>query len=96
MNMIFQIHADEVNLSDKLLLTIRTHPEVLTENVENGAGYTNIVVELDNPVAYWDHIRPQLKKSPIKMIVVAEGDNGWDDYNLFYHFDKTQKLDELV
>jgi hypothetical protein len=61
--------------------------------------YKNINAVVEKPYAFWSSLKSLMKKSsrtPKKMVVTCEGDRGWDDYLLLHHFDKAQKLDDVI
>lgn len=46
----------------------------------------------------WAHIKTLLNKNKALAkvtIVCCQGNNGWDDYQLLHHFDKTHRIDTL-
>ena len=67
---------------------------------EDGEFFANISAETQESYAFWRDTKTQLTASPppktLKMIVVCEGDDSWNDYHLLYHFDKTQPIEELT
>jgi hypothetical protein len=63
---------------------------VPTIDIQKGDDYTNFLI----PFEVWENAQFKLKSLKIKMIVVCEGERGWDDYLLLHHFDKRQKLDK--
>ena len=62
---------------------------------EQGDPPVTITVQSIEPVLFWDAITPRLKAVPVNLIVVCEGEHGWDDYLLLHHFDEQQELDYL-
>src|SRR4051794_5115256 len=69
----------------------------LTEGEDDGR-YINIDFSPADAMALWREIRGQLAAEPElarAAIVVCEGRNGWDDYLLLHHYDRTLILDQL-
>jgi hypothetical protein len=68
---------------------------------EKTGKYVNILLETSFLFELWLSIRSILcldledRSSDIPFIITCEGNNGWDDYLLLYHFDKTQILDKV-
>jgi hypothetical protein len=66
---------------------------------EDGGLYINIGFEAADPTGLWAAIRDQLRADPAlaeAAIVVCQGERGWDDYLLLYHFDLTEPVDEMA
>jgi hypothetical protein len=66
---------------------------------ENGA-YVNIEVQSKNVQHLWEKIQSALLLKSIDssviakgLVVVCEGDKGWDDYLLLYHYDPSEHVD---
>jgi hypothetical protein len=62
--------------------------------------FCNINVYAEDAYGFWSNVRSQiftdnLSRALAIMIVVCEGNNGWDDYLLLYHHDNTEKCDNL-
>ena len=60
----------------------------------------NINVDANDPVAFWRDVSGKLASRRLSkplpsMIIVCEGDRGWDNYLLLHHFHRTQKLDDV-
>lgn len=65
---------------------------------ENGA-YFNIEMESENVLHLWEEIRAEFLLKRIDsviakgLVVVCEGDRGWDNYLLLYHYDSLEHVD---
>ena len=64
--------------------------------------YINVNFVTSNVSALWKAIESTLSllsstppPASNGIIVVCEGDHGWDDYLLLYHFDKNEAIDKL-
>ncbi len=64
--------------------------------------YINVNFVTSNVSALWKAIESTLgllsnTPPPVSdgIIVVCEGDHGWDDYLLLYHFDKSEGIDKF-
>ena len=71
----------------------------VTHGSDNGH-YINIVFQTPDAPRLWQAIQSTLCLTPENMppisrsiIVVCEGKNGWNDYLLLHHFDKSEALD---
>ena len=65
---------------------------------DDGGAYININLKSSDPVALWHTIQQLLKQNASlanACIIVCEGDDGWNDYLLLHHYDRTEALDEL-
>ena len=65
--------------------------------------YINVNFVTSNVSVLWKAIESTLGLSsstppPVSdgIIVVCEGDHGWEDYLLLYHFDKSEAIDKLL
>ena len=71
---------------------------VEVEHGDDDGPYINVnIYDVDIP-ALWSAIGDAIQADPAlasATIVCCEGDNGWDDYLLLHHFDKTESLDAL-
>jgi hypothetical protein len=63
-------------------------------------GFWNLVLTVTDLSNCWGELRAllntTLKNEPAlhsSLIIVAEGQRGWDDYLLLYHFDPSQRVD---
>jgi hypothetical protein len=72
------------------------------EGGEDGGRYLNFSYRTNNLPTLWAEIRRMVLSDPLigegasqAIIVVCEGDHGWDDYLLLYHFDQSVKLDKI-
>jgi hypothetical protein len=70
-----------------------------TVALEEGLFIANIWVDAQPAKEFWqkfvssnDRYRGPLER----LIVIREGRYGWDDYQLLYHYDKSQETDELL
>jgi len=62
--------------------------------IVSGDDFTNISIDARSPLAFWSAARPLLEDLSIKLIVVSQGEQGWEDYLLLYHFDPAERLDD--
>lgn len=67
---------------------------------EGGEPFATVNVETQDANAFWRKAKPKLTTTPRSkllkgMIIVCEGEDGWNDYLLLHHFDKTQEIDAL-
>ena len=65
---------------------------------EDEGPYININIDTEDVAALWEAIGELVSSDPLwasATIACCEGDNGWDDYFLLYHFDETEELDTL-
>jgi hypothetical protein len=67
---------------------------------EGGEVVATINAEVADADLFWRSTKSKLlaasRGAHLKgMIVVCEGERGWDDYLLLRHFDKSQKIDRL-
>ena len=81
-------------------------PQTTVEEFRNEPGVDTNYISIDfmtsDAPALWKAIESTLGLSSHRpssvskgMIVVCEGDHGWDDYLLLYHFDKQEALDKF-
>jgi hypothetical protein len=69
----------------------------VTEGVDDGP-YINIDFTPADATVLWGDINSRLTAEPElarAAIVACEGRNGWDDYLLLHHYDRTLILDEM-
>lgn len=60
--------------------------------------YTNVMVTSQSVTELWTVLRPLIVDDSVLALctmVCSEGDFGWDDYLLLYHFDNSVQLDEF-
>jgi|WetSurMetagenome_2_1015567.scaffolds.fasta_scaffold1512026_2 hypothetical protein len=64
--------------------------------------YLNVTSHTEDLSALWELIQKALYRDPelgdalaVASIAACEGEHGWDDYLLLYHFDQTVKRDAL-
>jgi len=92
------------DLIDKVLKVVRKEGARVTAvsiDNEDGGPFATINAETQNPALFWRKVRAKLTAAPQvglpkRMIIVCEGEDGWNDYLLLHHFDKTQKTDALI
>ncbi|TWU59546.1 hypothetical protein V7x_55620 [Crateriforma conspicua] len=78
-------------------------PESISHEAGDDDGrYVNLFLTTSNRAETWGRIRSQMIESKLPggelrnaMIVTMTGPNGWDDYLLLHHFDRTEPLDVL-
>jgi hypothetical protein len=73
-----------------------------TSGNDDNTRFVNLYVYSENPREFWPRVRQNLESYGgdstllAMMIVVCQGDQGWDDYLLLHHYDKNQKTDVLT
>ncbi|HEY1935166.1 MAG TPA: hypothetical protein VGG99_24440 [Acetobacteraceae bacterium] len=96
------IAADDA-LIDEVICVVKNGGGHVTEKSmgeEDGEVFATINAETENPRVFWRKTRPKLTAASLDqhlkgVIVVCEGENGWDDYLLLQHPDASQKIDRL-
>ena len=96
-----QVQPDMDPTADKdvlisVLVSAGYEPEI-DEGEDNGR-YINFNVKSANVIDTWHKLKTVLTELPFfssASIVVCEGNNGWDDYLLLHHYDKSEKLDDI-
>ncbi len=64
---------------------------------ENAAEKTHhLTLQTSIPKIHWLLWKKLMPTLPGKYIVTCEGENGWEDYRLLYHYDPAQQLDEMT
>jgi len=101
-----RIAGVDISLVVKALRKLAQRPDIAamgtTAKVESGNEYVNVKFKTQNAPALWEEILiyfPKLKSfSTILngLIIVCEGDKGWGDYLLLYHFSSKEKLDTFA
>jgi hypothetical protein len=94
--------ADDALISE-LVLVIGCCGGSLTDVIsgeDRNESFAHINVYAEDAYGFWGNVRRQICKNSLSktlliMIVVCEGKNGWDDYLLLFHYDKTEKCDRL-
>ena len=69
----------------------------ITVGEENGR-YINLGFKAKEPKLLWEKIIEKLSHSESftkTSIACCQGSNGWDNYLLLYHYDKSEKIDVL-
>lgn len=73
----------------------------IVDGEENGA-YSDLMFETTEPQKLWRLLQEKLyndKKIGAALsqssMAMCEGSDGWNDYLLLYHFDPSEKLDEI-
>jgi hypothetical protein len=75
--------------------------QISTERSGEGGDYINVNFRAWDLIGLWESIRSILRLEPgvglsrAPVIIVCEGDDGWNDYRLLYHFDENIRLDSL-
>jgi hypothetical protein len=75
--------------------------QISTERSEEGGGHINVNFRASDLIGLWESIRSILRLeagvglSRAPVIIVCEGDDGWNDYRLLYHFDENIRVDSL-
>jgi hypothetical protein len=72
--------------------------EIEVNEGEDNGKYINIILKSDKPKELWLKIRSLYLSKPTlasSSMITCEGSEGWDNYLLLHHFDKSEKLDEL-
>lgn len=104
-----QVHLDNVpsldvdRLKERCDAVAQTTPGVLGFRAEEGEDqgrYLNLVFGTYEPLAAWPVVREALYESHDfggdlrnASMALCTGDQGWDDYKLLYHFDRSVPLD---
>ena len=84
-----------------LVETAQSHGSTVDVNVDEGAQigpYANINIDSRDVANLWSAMRPVIVRDPILAacsIASCEGDCGWEDYLLLFHFDEKQPLDAI-
>ncbi len=92
---------DVAGLVDTLVANARSHSSTVNVSVTTGddnGPYTNINIDSDDVAQLWTSIRRVIiNDSALSAGAIAccEGDNGWDDYLLLYHFDNSESIDAI-
>ncbi len=66
---------------------------------EDDGRYENIMFNVESPEVALSRIRAVLDSAPVggaaraSCIVTCQGEDGWDDYLLLYHYDPAETLD---
>ena len=96
--------------SEKILVALFSYAKQASENSESmisltvesdhdNGYFTNYKLYCENLSQDWKNVRQILQndfsEEMNSMIVVCEGEDGFDDYLLLHHFDKGEKLDEI-
>lgn len=69
----------------------------LTSGEEDGR-YFNLNIECSDLGQVWPLLQPLVTSGlsqGIRMIVTCQGEDGWNDYLLLYHFDESELVDTL-
>lgn len=97
------VHADDGTAHVDTIIAIATEqvPDAAfdVQRGEDDGLYININFDTNDIVSLWDAIGELVTSDPLwasATIACCEGDNGWDDYLLLYHFDETEQLDTLT
>ncbi len=88
-------------LVDTLKAIATIHPA--TENVDvtsgdDGGPYININIDSSAPASLWPLLHDAITNDTSLSsctIACCEGDAGWDDYLLLFHYDKTEATDVM-
>lgn len=67
------------------------------ENGEDNGPYTNVNIYTNDVTSLWVALSDLIANATWApaTVVCSEGANGWHDYYLLHHFDKTEPLDTL-
>ncbi len=97
------VHADDGTSHVDAIIAIATKqvPDAAfdVQRGEDDGHYININFDTNNIVTLWGAIGEFVSSDPLwasATIACCEGENGWDDYLLLYHFDETEQLDTLT
>jgi hypothetical protein len=107
-NLVVQIHPNRVvdeniNSALEVFQSVKNRMESETIfDVEKQTEFVNIHFSSSDVKNLWRTLSPfflgendALKSIRKGTIVVCQGEVGWEDYLLLYHFDKTESLDQL-
>ena len=99
----FQVHMDpgevmpSARIDDLKAMLGASGASIQEESSGSDHGnYINISVVANHPGRFWQGCQKLLQSSPSierSLIVVCEGENGWEDYLLLQHFDKNESVD---
>jgi len=71
--------------------------------INRGPDYANVYLATAEPAALWQAIEhefqlktPKANPAAEGIVVLCEGEDGWNDYLMLYHFDPSQTLDRLA
>lgn len=70
----------------------------VVERGDDDGPYININVQTCDVPTLWTSVSARISSNPSLasgMIVCCEGKNGWDDYLLLHHYDRSEPLDML-
>jgi hypothetical protein len=103
-----QLHPDragDIGLAPiiaRIESVVSASPLVRRFAVVDGEGFSNLMLQTDEPSALWTLLRAKFfaddaADRPLRRcsMVLCEGLRGWDDYRILHHFDETQPLDPL-
>lgn len=64
---------------------------------DDSGAYYNLTIESKDLGALWPLLRDEVAANhQIRIIVTCEGEDGWNDYLLLYHYDKSEVVDTLT
>lgn len=96
-----QLHTDKSHSIEKQeVVNVITETGALVEVIEEkeGESYTSLNFKVTTPKMFWSEKKVKFLNClgfPECSIVVCEGESGWDDYLLLYHFDSSEKCDDI-
>jgi hypothetical protein len=73
-------------------------PDINIERGDEDGAYINVNIYTEDVRSLWATLKAVITANQSlfsSTIVCCEGNNGWDDYLLLHHFDKTTALDTL-
>jgi hypothetical protein len=110
-NLVIQIHPTRapnldidavLNLCERLAEKKATINALSTAEGEHDGPYLNVCFDTDDLQELWRHLNEKLLQIKVagqqldfSSIVTCEGRNGWDDYLLLHHYDRTLTLDKF-
>jgi hypothetical protein len=93
-----QANSDDKSVS-RLIYALMRLPAAKDIHIHKGPvrqEYTNVIVPTSSVRKLWDGLNETIRRDKTlcqNSIVVCEGKNGWDDYELIYHC-KSEEIDQ--
>jgi hypothetical protein len=90
-----------ISLLESLPIDTHSDTKVRIDRSDDAGTYINVNFKTSDLVKLWDLIRSAFRldsstaQSRPPVIIVCEGDDGWNDYRLLYHFDEGIRVESL-